>query len=358
MIDQIDIKRDCRHFVGYIPCKPHKEYGYHCGDCPKYKPIKEKILIIKLGAIGDVIRTTPLLHRIWEKFPDAELWWLTYSPEILPSGIDHILNYCLESMNLLQAIDFDVVINLDKDPHACALTKTLHSQEKLGFTLRSGKPLNINANSRDKFLTGLFDDLNQQNSKSYLEEIFEICGWNYKGEEYILEFDSSIQWDIPAMGKKIVGLNTGCGARWTSRLLPDEQWENLIEMLNDNGYFPMLLGGEQEHEKNMELSQRMGVFYPGTFSLQEFISLMDQCDMIVTGVTMALHIAIGLKKKVVLMNNIFNPKEFELFDRGEIIEPDKDCKCFFRPKCINDDYNCMEHLPAKKLYEAVNRNLL
>jgi ADP-heptose:LPS heptosyltransferase len=357
LIEQKEIKRDCRHFVGYIPCKPHKEFGYHCDDCPVYDPIKEKILIIKLGAIGDVIRTTPLLHRIWEKFPQAEIWWLTYSPEVLPSKIDHVVEYSLENLTLLQAIDFDVVINLDKDPHACALTKLLHSQEKLGFILRSGKPLNINGNSKDKFLTGIFDDVNQQNTKNYLEEIFEICGWQYRGEEYILECDKGVEWDIPSMGKKIIGLNTGCGARWVSRLLPDEQWENLIVLLNENGYFPMLLGGEQEHEKNLEFSKRMGVFYPGTFSLQGFMSLMDQCDLIVTGVTMALHIAIGLKKKVVLMNNIFNPNEFELFGRGEIVKPDKECKCFFRQKCINEEYNCMEHLPAGKLFEAIKRHV-
>ena len=53
--------------MGDIPCKPHKQYGVHCidesgNDCPNYSSFKEKILIIKPGAKGDVIRTTPILH--------------------------------------------------------------------------------------------------------------------------------------------------------------------------------------------------------------------------------------------------------------------------------------------------------
>ena len=56
-----DIKFDCRYFRGDVPCKPHKENGVHCvdergNDCQYYDPTGKKILIIKLGAIGDVIQ--------------------------------------------------------------------------------------------------------------------------------------------------------------------------------------------------------------------------------------------------------------------------------------------------------------
>ena len=38
-------------------------------DCSYYDPVDKKILIIKLGAIGDVIRTTPLLHKLKATYP-------------------------------------------------------------------------------------------------------------------------------------------------------------------------------------------------------------------------------------------------------------------------------------------------
>ena len=87
------------------------------------------------------------------------------------------------------------------------------------------------------------------------------------------------------------------------------------------------------------------------------ISLVNQCELVVTAVTMGMHLAIGLKKKLVLMNNIFNPYEFEMYGRGEIVEPDKECTCYFSPKCKNKEYFCMEHLTVNKIFEAIERQL-
>ena len=346
---------DCRYFRGDIPCRPHKFNGYHCETCPDYSKTNSRILIIKLGAIGDVIRTTPLLTKIKDEEPNVEIWWLTYSTEIVPSIVDKVLAFTLENIITLKSIEFSKIINLDKDYHACALAEEMKANQKLGFTMINGKPTPANESAVPKFLTGLFDDINKGNNKSYLEEIFEICGWKFEGQEYILEFDSSKKWDIPSNGKKIIGLNTGCGARWVSRLWDNKNWIELIGQLKDKGYFPILLGGKQEDENNRELEKESGAFYAGYFSLQDFITLMNQCDCVVSAVTMGMHIAIGLKKPLILMNNIFNPNEFELYGRGEIVMPEKECKCFFSPKCQNDEYFCMDSLKATTIFDAIER---
>ncbi|MFN3269612.1 MAG: glycosyltransferase family 9 protein, partial [Candidatus Kapaibacteriota bacterium] len=144
---------------------------------------------------------------------------------------------------------------------------------------------------------------------------------------------------------------------WVSRLWPEHNWIELIHLLNENHYFPMLLGGEAEDEKNRKISEQTGAYYPGHFDLKRFISLVNQCDLVVTAVTMALHIAIGLKKKVVLFNNIFNRHEFELFGRGVILEPEKPCQCFFSPTCLNTEYFCMDYLFPDKVFQEI-KNLL
>lgn len=348
-------KSDCKYFRGDIPCKPHKNEGYHCEDCPVYSVPDIKILIIKLGAIGDVIRTTPLLTRIMKEYKNPEIWWLTYSPEIVPQCVDKVLKFSTESILTLQGNKFDLLINLDKDYYACSLASSVEAIRKQGFIMLDGKPAPADEKAEAKFITGLFDDANKANDLNYLQEIFSICGWEYSGEEYILEFDKSIKWNIYNDHKKIVGLNTGCGARWVSRLWDNANWVALIKSLQDHGYYPLLLGGEQEHSNNMLLSEQTGAEYLGYFNLRKFISLMNQCDLIVSAVTMGMHLAIGLKKPLILMNNIFNPKEFELFGRGEIVQPEKECKCFFSPKCKNPDYFCMDSLKPATLLEAIQR---
>lgn len=330
---------NCKHYKGDIPCKLHKEYGVHCENCQYYDKIDNKILIIKLGAIGDVIRTTPLLHKIRSVYPNSQIHWITKSPEILSSSfVDIIYSYNFSNCELLKNIQFDISINLEKDKDACALQNQINSLKKFGFKLYKGNCFPIGNAAKIKWLTGLFDDINKENTKSYIQEIFDICGYSFNKEEYILEIKKNIKWKIPN-DKYVIGLNTGCGNRWITRLWPDTYWIELSKKLKKKGYFVLLLGGEQEHKKNKWISSKAGIDYFGYFSLTDFIDLVNQCHLVVTSVTMALHIALGLKKKIVLFNNIFNSNEFELYGNGIIIEPDVNCKGCFKNIC---EFNCME----------------
>jgi heptosyltransferase-2 len=354
-INKMIINQDCRHFLGFIPCKPSKRYGVHCSNCSYYDKTDGIILVIKLGAIGDVIRTTTLLPKIKNEYPNHKIWWLTLSPEIVPSIVDKVLDFSVQSIEILKACEFDMLINLDKDFEACSLTKNINAKIKHGFTLLNNTPASIDELAEQKYLTGLFDDISKANSKSYPEEIFDICGWSFAGEEYILDLDKNIEWNIPNNSKKVIGLNTGCGARWVSRLWADDNWLVLIKLLQNSGFYPLLLGGKQEHEKNQYFAEKTGADYQGYFSLKQFISLVNVCDLVVSAVTMGMHIAIGLKKPLILMNNIFNSAEFELYGRGEIVQPEKECQCYFSPKCINKEYFCMEHLKPESIFKAINR---
>jgi ADP-heptose:LPS heptosyltransferase len=354
------LKRDCRWFRGDVPCKPHKETGCHCTEvdgrpCAQYAPRKGNILIIKLGAIGDVIRTTPLLRRLRETYPHHRFWWLTLSPEVLPGDVDVILPFNLQSLLSLQAVTFDLLINLDKDREACALTSLLAATRKQGFTLRDGKPYPVDSAAEAKYLTGVFDDLSRTNTRSYLEELFEIAGFDFRGEEYLLDNSGrdGYVWKLPRT-KPVVGLNTGCGGRWVSRLWPESHWVALARQLKKAGAVPLLLGGEQEHAKNRRIAKRSGAHYLGHFPLRQFINLVDQCHCVVTAVTMAMHIAIGLRKPLVLFNNTFNRHEFELYGRGEILEPAFDCSCYYSPVCPN---NCMQYLSVDTVLASCRRLL-
>lgn len=360
-IDQL--KTECRFFRGDIPCKPHKQHGVHCvdisgNDCQYYDPIKEKILIIKLGAAGDVIRTTPILYPLKEKFPKAKIFWLTLSSSLIPSNVDVIMDFNLANVEFLKEEEFDLLINLDKDKEACALANKIRAKDKKGFILKNGIPFPANKSAENKYLTGISDDISQSNTKNYMVEMFEIIDFNYKGEKYILpDFSSfSTLWNIDK-NKKVIGLNTGCGGRWTSRLWNDENWINLAKYLLNSNYEVVFLGGEQEDVKNKFLAKQSGGKYFGHFSLGKFINLMDNCDLIVSAVTMAMHIALGLNKKLVLLNNIFNKNEFELFGLGEIIEPEKECKCFYKPACTNTYYRCMDFISVEKVIDSIDRLL-
>jgi len=364
LIKLSEVKTDCRHFRSQVPCAPNKKFGVVCTDCGYYEKAKEIILIIKLGAAGDVVRTTPLLYPLKKEYPSARIFWLTYYPELVPlhtsPSADRAFAYNLQNISYLSSVEFDYVINLDKDIEAISLMEKISGNRKDGFTLKDGNCYPVNHKAEDKFVTGLFDTVSKQNKKSYPQEIFEICGYKFKKEKYLIDIKreadifQNCNYDIKN-GKIKIGLNTGCGSRWVSRIWKDEYWTELINKLISEDHQVILLGGKQEDERNKFLSGRTGADYFGYFDMDEYINLMNKCDIIVTQVTMSMHLAIALEKKLVLMNNIFNRNEFDLYGNGVIVEPEKECRCYFQPVCTNKEYNCTDYLTPEMIYAAVKK---
>ncbi|MDZ4822920.1 MAG: glycosyltransferase family 9 protein [Flavobacteriales bacterium] len=354
------IQFDCKHFRGSTPCKPNKERGKVCDTCNEYKPFDKRILIIKLGAIGDVIRTTPLITGFKKLYPDCHITWMTHSPDVLPKDeINEILTPDFLSFYKLENTAFDIALNLDKETEACALLARVNSKEKFGYILQNQHIAAATPAGEHKLVTGLFDNLSRQNTKHYLDEIFEICNLKFEGEKYLINFNLSLadEWNSvreEAHGKKIIGLNTGCGVRWQTRLWPRESWVELIQKLQDSGYYPVVLGGKDEDDVNSYYVQATGCFYPGHFPLDEFIALVSHCDVVVTTVSMMMHIALALDKKLVLFNNIFNAHEFHLYGQGEIIEPTSGCDCYYGNTCTRTRH-CMSDISVATVFDSIKK---
>ena len=123
------VKYDCRHFEGHIPCEPNKKFDVQCDDCSHYDkntssiivldtkklllqeifkiydftkqdlveeiPIIQtqvtRILFIKLGAIGNVIRTTPLLAKYKKEYGNCHFTWITHSPQVVPIDVVDVI---------------------------------------------------------------------------------------------------------------------------------------------------------------------------------------------------------------------------------------------------------------------------
>lgn len=325
-----------------------------CGACEYYQATEERILVIKLGAAGDVVRTTPLLYPLRERHPRALIHWVTDFPELLPPEVDRALTLRARDLLVIQNTPYAAVYNLDKDAEACALATMIAAEKKFGFIMAAGVCRPLNEAARHKWLTGLSDPLNQANTLSYLEEIFAICDFTYKGERYIVPIAHTGQFAGLRDSWPVIGLNTGCGRRWSTRLWQLQNWVALAGNLHGQGARVVLLGGPDEHEQNLQIAQETGVLYPGHFSLLEFGELIDSCDLVVTGVTMALHLALGLGKKVVLFNNVFNRHEFEMYGQGEILQPPLDCLGCFKGQCETD---CMALISVDRVAAAITRLL-
>ena len=100
------------------------------------------ILVIKLGAIGDVIRTTSILPGLKEKYKNCKIGWVTKkeSFDILKNNnfIDKIflIGSDIEKVN---TCEYDLIISLDDDNEACSIASKTAHKELIGAYLENGK---------------------------------------------------------------------------------------------------------------------------------------------------------------------------------------------------------------------------
>ena len=99
------LKTDCRHFRSERPCAPHKLRGKICPTCDEYDPTASRVLVVKLGAMGDVLRTTSILRGLKNKFL-APIVWVTRPESIerarsLPEqpGLYRLFSWCLRVLH-------------------------------------------------------------------------------------------------------------------------------------------------------------------------------------------------------------------------------------------------------------------
>ncbi|MEJ5261917.1 MAG: glycosyltransferase family 9 protein [Ignavibacterium sp.] len=363
------LKTDCIHFPGDRPCWPNKQFGKTCDNCEYYKPLKEKILIIKFDAIGDVLRTTSILPAVKRKYPESHITWLTKSNAtdifIGNEYIDEVL--AVENTFTLPKLlsqNFDLILHPDASPVSAAYAKIISAKEKLGFTLdEKGKVVPLNDEAIEWFEMGAFDQLKKANTKTYQQIIHSLLKLEYKRDEILLNLTESekIFRDKFYTDNKLnrykylVGINTGGSRRWKYKKWRLDGFKDVIQELEKHPEVGVLLfGGEIESDLIDELkSFSKNVINTGTKnSLREFFALIDLVDVLITGDTLALHAATALKKKVICL---FGPtSSAEIEDYGRIIKviPDMDCLVCYKQDC---DFvpNCMEKITSDMVIEQI-----
>jgi len=358
---------DCRYFNGYKPCK----YMRVCRDCPYYDPPFPRVLLINLHALGDVLRTTALLPKIRRKYPEAFITWLTLpaSQALLQRNplIDQILYWNPETFEGLAAREFDILLNVDKAQESAGLAMSIKARDKRGFGLsRFGTIAPLNPEADYLFYLGLDDEEKFfRNRKSELQLLAEAFGFEYQLDEYVLELTQEEEETAMRFRKALsigsdevaIGINTGC-----SNLYPYKRWRDEYQaMIADRiqreipGTRVLLLGGKEDTERNrhiQKLARSSVVLTPTTQGLRYGIIYEEVCDLVVSGDSLGMHIAIGLKKEVVAWFGLSCAQEIELFGRGTKIAADVKCGPCWKRYCENDPL-CNESVDPDKVIQAV-----
>lgn len=258
-----------------------------------------KLLIIKTGAAGDVLRTTVLMHF----YSGWEIDWLV-APENRPLLNGHRLARIIDDIKSLDsARSYDLVICLEDDEK---FVRDVFSRIKTSRIFGS----HIDANGHITYTpdaAGWFDlslisrfgidkanELKLKNRKSYQELVVNSLGMTFKNEGYVMPDTSqstSLLGDIAIVPQ--------AGSRW-----PIKTW----------AYFDRLRD---------ELSRDYAVnILPTRKTLMEHLADVKQHRLLVTPDSLPMHIAVGFRIPTIAIFTCTSP--WEIYDYGimtKVISP-------------------------------------
>jgi heptosyltransferase-2 len=302
-----------------------------------------KVLIIKLGysetidpgigkvsSLGDVLRTTVILYP----FVDDHVTWLVDEAAYpLLEGnphIDRILTYDLSTVLQLQRERYDTVINLEKVPGVCALADSISAWRRYGFRFDELHGVAEAYDGCEKvFSLSKGGDLKRTYQGSWQESLLQIVGAKWEGQEYLLGYRPKSREEFD------VGLNWAVGPKWPNKAWPDDKWRELTGLLEGRFTWAMQQGMD---------------------NLYAYMDWINSCRLLVTNDSLGLHIALALKKKVVVLYGPTNPNETYFYGRGEILYPTADLPCI---PCLDlrcsREIHCMASIAPSAVMAAIER---
>jgi heptosyltransferase II len=258
-----------------------------------------RILIVKLGATGDVVRTTTLLHVL-----TGEISWLTsdHNEAMLreSSKIKEIIPWSRRES--LFGRHFDIVINMEDDRIPAELLRKLAFNELFGAYLNDSGEMAYTENLNDWFDLSLIsrfgrkraDELKLRNRKTFQDMMFKGLGFSFEGQAYHLPDPE------PTDLEGDIAIAPDSGAVW-----PMKKWAYYDELRNE-----------------LENSGFKVNFLPLRNSLAEHINDVQSHSYLISGDSLPMHIALGSRIKCLSIFICTSP--WEIHDYGiqkKIVSP-------------------------------------
>lgn len=258
-----------------------------------------RTLIIKTGATGDVVRTTPLLTVL-----AGEVTWLTAAKNVplLRDLGKQLRCFAWEERERALDIAYDLIINLEDTWEAAQFVQTIRAAEVFGARMGANNSLRYTDNSKPWFDLSLIsaygkeraDRLKFANRRTYQDLIFESLGLQFTGQPYRLPdpIGTSLSGDV-AIGSE-------AGPVW-----PMKKWAFYDEL-----------------QKRLEREGLIVNRLPQRTSLIEHLSDVRNHKCLLSGDSLPMHFALGTGTPCVALFTCTSP--WEIFDYGiltKIVSP-------------------------------------
>ena len=335
------------------------------------------ILIIKIGALGDVLRSSFLAQALKEKYRNKKIdnipniFWLT-SKNAKSFFINNpYVNKVIieEDRELLKRIKWDLIINLEEGEEDCKFASSLNYKEIIGFIFKEGKiiPTPTVKEWFDMSILGKKpenDILKKKNKKTHRQILSEIVGIDqWEKYEPFLRLTNKQRLFAKNFFEKnnlskqdlIIGINTGSADRWPKSLSIKKTVQLINSISKKFNSKILLFGGPDEIKRNKEILKlsEVPIIDSGCENtLFEFSSLVSLCHILITSDSLGLHVGLALKRKTICLIGPTSPSEIDMYSLGLKIVSKSPCLC-----CYKKDCKSMEKIDLNEIITAIKKLL-
>jgi heptosyltransferase-1 len=318
-----------------------------------------EILIVKLGALGDVVNTLPLVINL-KRHLGARIHWLV-EPLSYPiiSGhpyVDRAIlfekqrwsNSLVDVGRQIRAQTFDITIDLQRILKSGILCMLARTRRRIGFDRK-----------RCKEMTWMlpFTRIPESDPKSHMV---------YQYLEFAAHLgipNGDVRWELPLSGKlafelpeDYVVLNIGAtkpANRWTPK-----GFASLAHAIHQSyGLASVITGGREDTgmaKKITAISGREVVDIVGRTSVTDLMEVLANAKAVVSCDTGAMHLAVALNKKVVALFGPSDPRRTGPL-KGKVIRKPLDCSPCNLREC--KDPVCMRAITHEDVFESLEGSL-
>jgi len=291
----------------------------------------KKVLILRLGALGDIVHTTVIARAIKSAHPDWEVHYCSEARYIHVlennSDIDKIIpfdhkrkkdfSYNLEVALSLRHEHYDVILNLTNAFRNNLLTFIAQPKRKYGKVAMGDRHV----------VEAFFAAAKNAFPELELPKNLKLG--------ISTEALASVRERLEKFAHPYVVLSPGGqtdnnrqGRAWTP-----ENWVDLGKKLKGT----ILISGspdEREYHKTIADKIEGAVLLSGELPISHSMALFSLCDLFISGDSGPLHIASGLGVNCVGIFGSTNPKNVRPYgEKGYIVEPTTKCRYRWEKKC-------------------------
>lgn len=328
-----------------------------------------KILIVKNGALGDVVRTSYFAGALRRKFGEQlELCWLT-APNARPLlAANPYIDRLSISFEDFKNDEFDVVYSLDDEMHVVTDVDKLRIKKIVGAIFDNGN-LTYTSDSAEWFDMGLLskfgksaaDELKKSNKRSHGEIFCRIFGVNDVRPEFFLTPDGKAAAKVFLQNSDpLIGINPYAGGRWPSKEIRDEELLLLLRAIGERQVFRqpvtiVLFGAGEDRLRNERLvehldasrvSQRIVVANTDD-SLMTLAGYISRLNFMISSDSLAMHLSIAQNVPTIAFFSPTSAAEIDSFGICEKLISSAPDYCSYAKLCDNSS------ITAKRIIELI-----